>query len=178
MKKSKSKFLQKGDVISLEVGMTVYANIPAKFVYSNKPLDDTKVSHDVKIGKVFGIAANFNKEVGRCIDRVKESVESIGLRVSKSLVKDFVDSLLPEQVDETYDTGKLAGMYVVTGTQNTGGGPAHGNDFYPNGHEVTIKRLKTNGAFNPKGIELKFYQSGAFTAMITDIEPVKHMSIN
>lgn len=63
----------------------------------------------------------------------------------------------------------LAGRYIVTKTAMEGGGQGgHGpHDVYPNGHRVYCVSVDND----PKQ-EVNFYQSGAFTAMITDIKPV------
>lgn len=67
------------------------------------------------------------------------------------------------------DTSYLAGKYVVTKTAFEGGGKAMWNDEYPDGHHVYCRRMLEEGKL---GEEVTFYQSGAFTAMITDIKPV------
>lgn len=60
----------------------------------------------------------------------------------------------------------LQGRYVVTKTRMAGGGTGHGAfDVCPDGHEVTC--VKVSGEQ-----EVSFYQTGAFTCMIRDIEPV------
>jgi hypothetical protein len=61
---------------------------------------------------------------------------------------------------------KLAGRYLVYRTAMEGGGTGMGpHDVYPDGHHVYCRRLDD-------GVEVDFYQTGAFTAMIRDIEPV------
>jgi hypothetical protein len=66
--------------------------------------------------------------------------------------------------------GKLAyfaGQYVVYKTTNDGGGTGHGpHDIYPNGHHVFCERL------DDQSVKVDFYQSGCFTAMIEQIEPI------
>jgi hypothetical protein len=58
-------------------------------------------------------------------------------------------------------TDFLVGRYVVTKTQETGGGTGHGpHDVYPDGHHITAQNLEH------KLIKVTFYQSGSFTAMI------------
>lgn len=63
----------------------------------------------------------------------------------------------------------FAGEYVVYKTAFNGGGTGHGRfDVYPNGHHVYCEKL-----YEPHmGIRVDFYQTGSFTAMIKDIEPV------
>jgi len=61
----------------------------------------------------------------------------------------------------------FAGKYIVTKTVSDGGGTGHGRgDVYPNGHHVYCVKA------DDKSVKIDFYQSGSFTAMITDIEPV------
>ena len=58
----------------------------------------------------------------------------------------------------------LRRKYVVTKTEMKGGGGT-GNQSYPDGHHVTCESLC--------GIhEVCFYQSGCFTAVNEDIEPI------
>lgn len=65
------------------------------------------------------------------------------------------------------NTDFLAGKYIVTATSMKGGGTARGpNDVYPNGHHV-----KCIGAQNNQ-IQVSFYQSGSFTAMIEGINSI------
>lgn len=69
----------------------------------------------------------------------------------------------------------LAGQYVVYKTAVHGGGTAHGpNDVYPDGHHVYCERVDDPSASNntPRNIKVDFYQTGCFTAMIEDIQPI------
>jgi hypothetical protein len=64
----------------------------------------------------------------------------------------------------------LKGEYVVVKTKMEGGGTGHGpGDIYPDGHHVFCKRAD--------GQKVNFYQTGCFTAMIEDIEPIGHVTI-
>jgi len=66
------------------------------------------------------------------------------------------------------DTAWVAGRYVVTATAMKGGGTAHGpHDVYPDGHHVKAERMDEDDR-----TVVEFYQTGCFTAMIPDIEPV------
>lgn len=61
----------------------------------------------------------------------------------------------------------LAGKYVVYKTSIDGGGTGHGpHDVYPDGHHVFCERL------DDRSVKIDFYQSGCFTAMITNIKPI------
>lgn len=61
----------------------------------------------------------------------------------------------------------LAGRYVVYKTTSDGGGTGHGqNDVYQDGHHVFCEKL------DDRSVKVDFYQSGCFSAMIKNIEPV------
>jgi hypothetical protein len=61
----------------------------------------------------------------------------------------------------------FVGKYIVYKTTNDGGGMGSSiNDFYPDGHHVFCERLDN---FE---VKIDFYQSGSFTAMIKDINPI------
>jgi hypothetical protein len=65
----------------------------------------------------------------------------------------------------------LLGEFVVYKANLEGGGTGHGpNDVYPDGWKVTCRSLA-----DPM-IDVSFYQSGCFTAMITDIKPVRTLT--
>jgi hypothetical protein len=60
------------------------------------------------------------------------------------------------------------GRYVVLRTAIDGGGRGHGvYDIYPSGHHVWCKSIDHHTP-----IEVDFYQTGAFTCMIPDIQPI------
>jgi hypothetical protein len=60
----------------------------------------------------------------------------------------------------------LRGRYIVTKTVMDGGGTGHGpHDVYPDGHHVYCESLDGSQ-------RVDFYQSGCFTCMIVNIEPV------
>jgi len=64
------------------------------------------------------------------------------------------------------DFDYMQGEYVVTKVTSDGGGTGHGPfDVYPDGHHVWCERV--DGKYL-----VDFYQTGAFTAMIPEIEPV------
>ena len=63
----------------------------------------------------------------------------------------------------------LCGKYIVIGTSYDGGGTAMGpHDIYPDGHHVFCVKADN------RDIKVDFYQTGSFTAMITEdeIQPV------
>jgi hypothetical protein len=60
----------------------------------------------------------------------------------------------------------LAGLYIVTHVASDGGGTGMGpHDVYPDGHHVHCERTSDR-------LKVDFYQTGCFTAMIPEIEPV------
>ena len=65
----------------------------------------------------------------------------------------------------------LQGKYVVTKTSFEGGGSCH-NDTYPDGHRVYCVNA------DHKHLKIDFYQTGFFTAMITNREPIGRAELN
>lgn len=74
------------------------------------------------------------------------------------------------------DLNYLCGKYVVIKTTSDGGGTGHGpNDVYPNGHHVFCRKIPNGKSYEDNlkvEHEVDFYQSGCFTAMITNIKPI------
>lgn len=67
------------------------------------------------------------------------------------------------------DPSRIGAQYVVVSAGLAGAGYAHGpGDHYPNGHQVTCRRLAEGGNFEQTGERLMFYQTGCFTCMIED----------
>jgi len=62
----------------------------------------------------------------------------------------------------------LIGTYIVIKTSEEGGGPDGGmrGEAYPDGHNVKCVKSDNNK------IKISFYQTGCFTAMIKEIEPI------
>lgn len=108
--------LQEGDVIELQEGMQIYADIPEHFVYSNKRGYFDMTHSNITLGGDF----------------------------------DY-----------------LCGKYIVYKTVNDGGGTGMGpHDVYPDGYHVFCIKA------SDKKVKIDFYQSGCFTAMIKDIQPI------
>jgi hypothetical protein len=87
------------------------------------------------------------------------------------------DVTVGEKLKNRYETGHLAGDYVVTRTADEDGGTGMGpHDVYPDGWHVTAKKLK-NGRWDENGIEISFYQSGCFTAMNEKVPVIRTMKM-
>jgi len=159
------KLLQKGDIIRLEEGMTIYADVPAKFVFRNKPLADHVAKTLVKIGEKFQRDEVNKKEIE---DKIAEFFYNLG---AKEEDYSFALDLKPDLSQQFFDTSIFEGEYVVNEVNCEGGGTCNGvngPDKYPNGHHVFCVK-KDNSE-----IKVDFYQTGCFTAMIEDIEPIGH----
>jgi len=164
------KMLKVGDVIILEKGMTVYGQIPDKFVYANAKLSESMTHSEVVVGRIYNNKTKITdteikeiaSEIVRGFDRV------LGFKLKFNDAKEFVKSKISEPNEDTFILED--GEFVVIKTAFDGGGHGMGhNDYYPDGHHVFCKRLK-NGKYDEKGHEVEFYQSGSFTAVI---EPEK-----
>ena len=80
-------------------------------------------------------------------------------------------------VDATDKTRGRA-RFVVEATEMTGGGTGHGpGDVYPDGWHVTARRLRDDGAYDPDGEVIRFYQTGCFNCMVEAPSIVGKMAI-
>lgn len=167
--------LQVGDVFKLQKGMTVYAEVPEKFVYSNCKTSDELTSTEVTIGEKYTTDPDIRPLVNKIARGVvKEfSKENIEIKLNKAV--EFVKQNVPELKKEHFIINE--NEFVVIRTAFDGGGTGHGpHDVYPDGHHVFCKALK-NGKYDKNGIEINFYQSGSFTCMIENIIPIRKMTM-
>lgn len=173
-----SNELQTGDVIEIKEGMEIYASIPERFVYSNRRFSKGKTQTYIRIGEVRRNKVHDVESVKASIaTKIQEAFSSSsGFNISSEAAKNIVESILPEHAEEQYDGSDLKGEYLVIRTAFEGG--SDGRDWYPNGHHVFAKKLK-DGKYDPEGIEISFYQSGEFTAMIlpSEIQPIRKMTM-
>ena len=165
------ELLKEGNVIILRAGMMVYAEIPEMFVYINTKLSSKLTSTEVEIGQVFSNCESQDDDINETIDnivkRIAEAFDYHNVQLNDPTdVNTFVRKQLPPLPHN--DLKIPEGQYLVTKTKFGGGGIGHGgqNDVYPNGHKVTCKKLDTNGNYVEDGMEVSFYQSGSFSAMI------------
>lgn len=76
-----------------------------------------------------------------------------------------VGDILDNGARKKLKTGTFRGEYIVIDTRFDGGGNA-GNDTYPDGHRVIAQRLSKEGAYDPDGETIDFYQSGCFDCLV------------
>lgn len=164
--KKEQHLLQKGDIIRLEPSMKVYMNIPRMF-RGGAAFDLDETHADVKIGQVYKREAPSAQDlVEQIFKKLKEIVP-----VSQQQVSAFVDSLNLDMEEKVFDSSVYAGEYEVYQTLSNGGGYGGGGFCpdsvpYPNGWHVYCHKVD-----NPS-VKVDFYQTGCFTAMIEDIEPI------
>lgn len=159
------KLLQRGNIFELKRGMSVYADLPEKFIFANRPFSDEKHNHDIVVGRVY-TTSNYYESVAKIENDVKEAIERPGLKVDKKQIEKFVNGIVPDKQEEQFDTSVFLGKYVVINTESSGSGNGMGQgDHYPDGWKVIAKKLNED-KFDPDGLEISFYQTGAFTAKI------------
>jgi hypothetical protein len=160
----KKTLLKEGDVIYLENGMKVYTEVPEKFVYDNHKKSNKTTHHEAIVGEVITNNTDISEDKR---DLVKDLIDAfsfrLGVRLSKPEAQAFIDSKVstPRASSFCLDGGE----FLVVKTKSEGGGTAMFNDVYPDGHHVFCKKLNADGTYE-NGLEVDFYQSGAFTAMI------------
>ena len=145
-------------------------------------VDEPKISGEIAACNVTNdiFALNVPEISGKLVDDICDEFDfSLGFKINKSdverFVKNIIDGNKTTTYDTSYDTSIYKGEYVVKNARMTGG--SHGRDSYPDGWCVTCKKLK-NEAWDKDGLVVSFYQSGCFTAMIEDIEPIRRLEMS
>lgn len=172
------KYLQKDDLFMLEKGMVVYAMIPEKFVYTNRPFSDKLTTYNLEVDIIYT-----NEEVTR--RNVKEEANHIANEIFKLFLnsghsvtfkdcKDFTNTHINIEKKLSLSTFEFkGGMFKVTSTALDGGGMGH-NDHYPDGWHVYAVRLINGVPSKEQKDIIHFYQSGSFTAVNKNIKPIKN----
>lgn len=161
----KKRLLKEGDVIYLENGMKVYTDVPEKFVYANKKNSNAKTHHEAVVGEVITNDTDISEDKADLIkDIIHDFDFRLGVRVSKAEAQAMVESKVKSPKASTFCLH--GGEFLVVKTKSEGGGTAMFNDRYPDGHHVFCKRVNADGSPDGNGLEVDFYQSGSFTAMI------------
>lgn len=164
--KKEQYLLQRGDIIHLEPGMKVYTDIPLMFC-GGKPFEMGKRHADVCIGEIYKRKA---QSVQNIVEEVYEKIYRT-IPASKEQISAFVDSLKLDMDEKSFDTSVYAGEYEVYHTASNGGGTGGGGFCYdsvpyPDGWHVYCHKVED------PSVMVDFYQTGHFTAMIENIEPI------
>ena len=163
------QLLKIGDIIRIEKGMTVYINVPSKFIIQNCPFSEEPFSEAIRIGVTL-----VRKE--QSLSLIEEEIKNVltkkqGLKIDDEKIKTFVESLNIDTSYMEFDTSMYIGEYEVIDTKTEGGGIQRsfsGEIQYPYGYHVFCKKIDDNS------INIDFYQTGCFTAMIEEIKPIDH----
>jgi hypothetical protein len=170
-------YLEKEDVFLLEKGMTVYALIPEKFVYSNRPFSDELTSHNIDVDVLYTnedvTRQNLKEEASEITSKIFRLFLDGGYSMTYQICKDFVEEHINVEKRLKLAIYKFeGGLFKVTSTALEGGGRGH-NDYYPDGWHVYAVRLINGVPSTEKEDIIHFYQSGSFTAMNREIKPIK-----
>ena len=165
-----TKLLQRGDIINLEKGMTVYAEIPEKFYFYKSQLSSKSCKVNVDIGRTYIKKAISEEELFQEISKNIKFLKVFGIDtippdLTSSFSKDLIKKLNLNLSEETFDSSVFAGKYIVDYVYSDGGGSTP-DGGYPNGHHVFCHKI------DDPSISVDFYQTGCFTAMIKDITPI------
>ena len=107
--------------------------------------------------------------------RIPSHFAYINRPIDPTLVKQevTVGEIIRKRDGHTLDLSYLRGRYVVVHARSQGGGTGHGShDIYPDGWHIQARKLNKDGSYNPTGVEIEFYQSGAFTVVNEDVPVV------
>lgn len=167
-----TKLLQRGDIINLENGMTVYAEIPEKFYFYKSQFSSKLCKVAVNIGTTYIKKAVSEDDI---LKKIRNNITSTGIfgiynipsELISSFSKDLIKKLNLNLSEETFDSSVFAGKYVVDYAFSDGGGSSS-DGGYPSGHHVFCHKI------DDPSISVDFYQTGYFTAMIKDITPINN----
>lgn len=148
------KFLEVGDIIQLENGMTVYAAIPEKFLHHDAPFSEERLECPIEIGKVYRKSVP-DKE--RFVEQLWLGIRKklLGADVKREAVASFVDSLGLNFSPEEFNSSGLAGVYRVYKSSY-------------NGLLVCCEKID-----NPE-IRVHFSQRVGVLPTSLDIKPIRH----
>jgi hypothetical protein len=172
-----SKLLKIGDVFELKPEMECYANIPARFAYSNTPNSSEIVKHGIIVGDILTVGKRLTAEdiASKIVKLTKKYSDFDGVTIDKKLLVTAI--CVPQYGSDILDTKKYIGEYVAYQTSEDGGGTGNGpNDIYSDGHLVKAIKLN-NGKFDKKGLKISFYQTGSFTAMNEEVKVLRTMKM-
>lgn len=170
----KDNLLKVGDVINLTDGMKVYAMIPEMFVYSNRKTSRELTVDVITIGKIYKNDTNIDKDIDNLISNIINEFNTYGFNILEEDVREFALSKIKQPKAETFILH--GGEFVVTKTLLDGGSDYNDRDYYPDGYRVYCQKL-IDGSYHEDAIEVNFYQTGCFTAMIEAIKPIRKLKL-
>lgn len=171
------KLLEEGDVIFLQDGMEVCAEIPYYIMFSNRRFSEKMGRGEIRIGKIYfpPDSSPLGEAVGKLVKRVSEAFSFEGIEISTDRAEKIVRENIPniEYANFCFKEGD----FVVTRVEQTGDRTGHGpHDIFSGGRKIICKRLK-NGEYSPDGQVAEFHQSGDFKTIIRDITPIGKMKL-
>jgi hypothetical protein len=168
----KKKLLKVGDVFDVKSGWNVETSIPEKFVYTNSH-SSKLTDHVITVNNAYSNDKN-DTFIDDLVKDIIEVFDNEGIKMRYETALNFVyqntEEIRLESEDEKFILEP--GIFVVVETKLTGGGTGHGqHDVYPDGWQITAKRLK-DGQYDENGDEIKFFQSGSFAHLVNVNIPV------
>ena len=155
------ELLQPGNIIKLEIGMRVYANIPEYAIFSERRFSTYPVKRAITIGEQF---SNPNLTREAVIEEIqKHPYFFLGNNLSYSDINSFPDRIHFDFETHKYDTSIFAGKYEVCNCLYDGASVV---DINTKGWHVFCQKL------SDPSTQVEFYQTGVFTAMIREIKPI------
>lgn len=164
-----NRYLFPGDVFRVKEEMKVIAEIPMKYVFSNRLLSSELTEHVVEVGKALQFDSNLFKDVREvCIKNIRQEIfSSFGFEVPDITLVSAISGFLPTPRPDSYDTNYLCCDYVVDSVERNKI-QIHNSDY---GYEICVKAHKERD----ENQKIRFCQSGISEALILpkDIDLVK-----
>ena len=151
--------LQRGDIVRLEKGMQIIANIPENVFNEEKPFSSKEKSTMIEIGKIYHSKPFTQYEIKEMVQNYLR--ENFGVEASDSQVHSLLDTLNFDYSVKEFDTSIFEGEYVVYKT-----GLNHPT-------KMLIWPVSCSKLDNPD-TKVFFYQYGISKACIPDIKAIGH----
>lgn len=177
MTKTNKELLQVGDIIEIKEGMSISADIPNKFVASNRRMSSELTRTDVRIGEVLKnpmdiekTRTDLEKSLTNCF------VVTCGASVDPVVLHELIELTLNNYQEEELDTSIFAGEYLVVDAKKEGGN-YNGYEFFDGDYSVQCQKLK-DGQFDPNGTKIYFYQLGNYAPTLSpnQVQPVRKLT--
>lgn len=134
------KKLQRGNIIKLKKGMSVFINVKEKFIPGCSPFSENLAEYCISIGDILKCHINaIDKQ--NLFFSINGFLNSGGIYPEYDEIENFIDTIIKDE-DETFDTSVYEGEYIVTSAGRLSNG--------------SIWRVKASKMENEKLIPNKF----------------------
>lgn len=153
---SEQDVLREGETIYLENGTRIKAIVPSKFISFSLKNNDELIKIETTIGETYEYQSNAEQHIYELKQKIINDFYERGFQVNVDDVNNFVSNnvSVPEKETITFEQGEYIVENVHSKEMRTHS-PFEDDDYCI--YEITCKKLKPNGKYNPdaKSVILK-----------------------